>query len=251
MTVIIYDYKEPLRENTNGFGYIGCVSGTEDGAKIQCHICGELKENLNQHILVFHKMPLNEYKDTFGIARTTKLISPQYKQKRVDAFNGRFTKEQQEQGRKNGIAKIQQMMLDGWKPEKNTKYRLETRNKRGTCDDQILAKIKETKKLLGHTPTEAELSEIAGNTYAHAIRRAFGSYGMAVKLAGLEMARRGKKFKHLTNEELLARLRIFTEENNRQPSTSDCGHGGLPTVGVYKRRFGSFIDAKAMILTKL
>lgn len=250
-TIIIYDYKEPLRKVEKGFGYLGCISGTPDGKKIECHICGGLKENLNHHVLLKHKMKLNEYKDTYSIAHGTKLISPAFKEQRRLDFLERFPKEVRDAGRMKGYKKMLADIKAGRKV-KNKKYSLETLNKRGTCPDQIIAKLKEVTKLIDKVPTGIEFTEHAGQKYYLAALREFGTFNGALKKAQLEVQKagmsKGTKFKRWHEDELLECIKIFFDEYRRIPTYSDFGHGILPRHQIYMRRFGGIENARQMVL---
>jgi len=45
-----------------------------DGDKVQCHLCGRWYGHLGAHVSRTHKQPIDEYKENFGLNRTTGLI---------------------------------------------------------------------------------------------------------------------------------------------------------------------------------
>ena len=80
--LLFYNYKEPLKEIKNGYGYYGAILATEDGTKIQCHLCGGLYSELQAHIRMFHSMKVRDYKEKFELAYTTSLISESIRNER-------------------------------------------------------------------------------------------------------------------------------------------------------------------------
>lgn len=56
---------------------IGAVLFDDDGSRIQCHVCGAFMVRLPSHIRRLHGLNADQYKEQFGLARTTPLWSPQ------------------------------------------------------------------------------------------------------------------------------------------------------------------------------
>jgi hypothetical protein len=54
----------------------GAIIFSPDGEWVQCHICGAWKRALQMHTLRAHGVPIADYKDLYGIARTTSLWPP-------------------------------------------------------------------------------------------------------------------------------------------------------------------------------
>lgn len=243
--VVVYDYKEPLAKVQSGFGYYGCLSGTSDKEKIQCHVCGKLFKDLNFHLKV-HDIPVKDYKQKYGLASSTKLISPVMKQQRREKFMETFTFEKRE--------KYRAMACKAWvasekKGGANRKLSLETKNKRGSCPDQIIAKIIETTKKLGHVPSLQEfMREPFGDRYWHLIRRTYKTWNNALKVANLRRCLSPSQF--ITHKyhpsELIELLSIFTQEEHRIPRYSDFGNGMLPAYTTYARKFGTLEKARSL-----
>jgi len=228
---------------------MGVVLTSVDGEKIQCHICGELFIDLSFHIFKKHNLKVDEYKESFGIAKETGLISEEEKnrrKKKTMAWLSNMTKDQMIEYRK----KLSEMGKKGSTIRKpgQPKEALESKNKKGTCPDQLLSKIKDVAEKLEHTPTLTELiRETGSQELKRLIFNMFGSYSNALRLLKFIPERvisPGFKRKY-SNEELLEYLRIFVEDNGRLPTSVDCRIGGfLPSEDTYKRHFGSLVKAR-------
>jgi len=70
-------YKEPMTQLTKseGFGFKGALLQTLNGEKLLCSVCGGLFVNLGFHIHSAHKLKAKEYKERFGLAYGTSLVS--------------------------------------------------------------------------------------------------------------------------------------------------------------------------------
>ncbi len=247
--VTISHYKEPLLEipEGKGFGYYGCLLGTPDGEKVMCAICGGLFRNLAMHVYQTHDMRVREYREQFQLERQTALISETYRQEmkeRTLAYMASLSPE--------GLAAMKENAKAAYKvwraknPNSQFKERLEAKNKKGTCPDQLIAKIKEIAASLRHTPTLAEfITETGGQRFKHLIYATFGSWSNALKIAELTPEpKKVSKWKRYTDEQLLEYLSLYAREHNKIPTATDCKRGFLPYYEVYKRHFGSFPRAR-------
>lgn len=252
----IKNYKEPLKEipKGEGFGYYGCFLVTTDGKFGQCHICGELFSSVSLHVLNKHKVGVKEYRKRFELSPSTALISEEFraqvKQRTIDWLKGMskedkqaFIKRRSERWKifiKRKINKVQ------------PKITLETKNKRGTCPDQLISKIHEVAKKLGHTPTLSEFIDATdGQRFKHLIFATFGSWLNALKIANLDPHTKrenggNKKSSRKPDYVLLESLALFSQENNKIPTATDCKRGFLPDYAIYRRRFGTFENARKL-----
>lgn len=258
--LIFYNYKEPLKKVEGGYGYMGAILTTPDGAAIQCHICGKLYKSLSMHIFNNHEITVREYKEKYGLAYRTSLVSEQERtrmkemtlewlknmsQTQKDAF-----KKRQSEGYKEYL----KQKLD----RKQPKLTLESKNRRGTCPDQLLAKLNEVAKSIGHSPSKREFIDYwQSQKYVHIIYATFGSWDKAKQMAGLSKSSSEnmsgvKKIRH-ERDELLEYLNIFYKENGKVPTETDCRRGLIPDSGIYRKMFGSFPKAReeAGILEKV
>lgn len=243
-TLTIKHYKEPLLPipKNKGYGYYGALLITLDGDKVQCHICGETYRQLSLHIYQTHKMKVAEYREKFQLSYTTALVSETLRQEmkeRTLAYLRTLTKAQ--------IAAFRAKALANQRHNpKRFKIRLETKNRRGTCPDQLLYKIREVTEKIGHTPSLAEfIHETDGQRYKHLIFTTFGSWLRALKLAKLTPKERSEGLKkRYSNEELLEHLALYAQEHGKLPTATDSKRGFIPNYEIYLRRFGSFDKAR-------
>lgn len=244
----LHNYKEPLTSVPEGYGFYGTLTATKDGKYVQCHLCGRLFKSLIGHISSFHKMEIRKYKEDFGLAYTNALISEEERLKnsqRTLEWLRTLTDEQKEEWKSKSRSK--QMGSRKKRAEKGQPIEtLESKNKKGTCPDQLLAKIIEVKGNIGKTPSKSEfIAECGTQRYVHLIYKLFGSYENAIYMAGLEPSTNTKKggIKYEDNQ-LLAYLRSFAEETHRLPTTSDFNRDYLPSIRIYETRFGNLNKAR-------
>lgn len=251
------NYKEPLLEvGPGGFGYLGAILMSLDGEKMQCHICGKLFGDVGTHSRQAHKVTVDEYKERFELARTTSLISESVRESRKNQMLlilSRMTFDQRKKIRRNSAAAYRLWRFENKEKIASIRWNisLETKNKRGTCPDQLLEKIREVQKTLGKTPSKIEfIHETGTQRFVHLIYKTFGSYKKAVQMAGLPPAvsscGKGLKRKKYSDDELLEYLNIYHKEEGHIPTETDCRRGLIPASGVYKRHFGSLPKAREL-----
>ena len=158
-------YKEPMRAipKKEGFGYYGAIMGSLDGKYLQCHICGNLYGELIAHVRMAHKVSDGEYREQFQLAGSTALCSEEQrelKKQRALEFFKTLTPEQKKEmqlkARRNFLIWKKEAGDNAFKAMVTHPIKLETKNKRGTCPDQLLDKIRQVKEKVGHTPTLKE-----------------------------------------------------------------------------------------------
>lgn len=250
----VKNYKEPLKvvPEGEGFGYFGAVTTTKDGDGIQCHLCGKFFMHLSGHLVSKHKTNTREYKEQFDLAYTTPLtadnyrekmkitmlemvakMTPEEKQKYIDARRSDFKRARQSRGT-NG-----------------KKITLETKNKRGTCPDQLIDQLRQCAKALGKAPSKGEfISWSKTQRFVHKIYDTFGSFKKAIELAGLSLPP-GKRpgpneNREYEDEELLEYLKIFYEQTGKSPTQTDWYSHDLPNYNAYIKKFGSIMKAREL-----
>ncbi len=243
----IKHYKEPLKAipRSEGFGYYGTIMGSLDGKYIQCHVCGNLYGAVHSHARMAHKLSDKEYRDRFLLSGSTALVSEHERQTRKERtlqwLKG-MTKSQREahiaKTRRNfvkwrrtvGVAELKEIMTH--------KHKLETKNKRGTCPDQLLQKILEVSKRVGHAPSLREfIIETGGTRYKHLVFATFGSWKKALSMLDMTTRQGGSKEKpRYTREGLLEQLVLFAQENRTIPTATDAKRGWIPDDQVYRRQ---------------
>lgn len=246
------NYKEPLMEVKDGFGYYGTLAVTVDGELAQCHICGKLFKDVGKHAEQAHNVKVRKYKEQFKLAYTTALISEAEREARkyrmLDYLKS-LTPEERRINKERNIKRLKEALKKRKKGQ--PKLALESYNKRGTCPQQLLAKIKEVEKKLGHVPTLAEFIDVTGGQrYKHLIFKVYGSWKNAVKLAtnktDFTPKNSGNTRFRYTDDELLSALKDFWEQNKKLPTATDCKRGLLPSENTYTRRFGSLVKARKL-----
>lgn len=257
-----YNYKEPLKEIPagEGYGYYGALLGTPSGDKVQCHICGELYSELSAHVNMAHKINHTQYKEKFQLAYRTALLSEEQrmirKEKALKFFTSMTVDERMEYQRKaaEGYQKYWRKFKEGKIRRKNQPpgITLETKNKRGTCPDQLLDRIKEVASKIGKTPTKDNFIDYYGSArYISLIYKTFGSWSNGLTMAGYSRKtwrklQKGTKKPRYQEEDLLEYLRIFYQENGKVPTETDCRRGLIPDSKIYCRKFGSFPKAREL-----
>ncbi len=247
-TLILGPYKMPLKPVEKGFGFCGALTFDIQG-RLQCHICGELHDNLGFHIRKHGKMGGQEYKEKFQLAYDTALISERQREKRKIRMAKTWAMMTADQ-RIARKAKSRRRWLQ-WKRGKQKPMSLEVKNKRGICPDQLTELIKQAAEHYKRNPSQREFCQFHQTTrFIPPIKRTYGSWNNAVKAAGfIPLSKRrtspkGIKKNKYTNEDLLTMLHGYYEEHGVTPSASDSRRGFLPSEAVFIRRFGSFPNAR-------
>lgn len=262
----IKHYKEPLKviPKRKGFGYYGTLAGTLDGRGVQCHICGKIFIHLAAHIPQAHKIAVKEYKEKFQLAYNTALTSENYRQitkERTLEWLKTLTPEQKIEYRQ----KARQKALKWHERRRENgnvqpKQQLETKNKRGTCPDQLIEKLRKCAVELGHTPTKGEfINWCGGQRFTHLLRATFGTWDSSLKAARLKKRAKKNSANHVgerkglpkgsiivSDEEMLEQLRIYVETYHKIPTSTDCKRGLIRSEKVYIARFGSLPKAREL-----
>lgn len=249
--LIFYNYKEPLKPTGNGFGYMGCILSNKEETKIQCHVCGLMFEGLAMHARQAHGLSSREYKEKFQLAYTTALVSESrriiLKTKTIEWLNS-MSPEKPKQYREMGHRSLREGR------RRQPLITLETKNKRGTCPDQLLHKIRVVSEAIGHSPSKDEFIDYyKSQKFIHIIYKTFGSWANAKELAGAQVlssyfkkgdSKPSLRRKPYTSDELIELMKIFYEENRKPPTETDCRRGLLPDSQIFRKVFGSMARAR-------
>jgi hypothetical protein len=241
-------YKDPLKKNDNGFGFLGCMMQTPDKDKVQCHICGKLFGHLGFHVKTGHKITSKEYREKFGLAKDTSLTSKVTREKLLAKYL-EIPEETRLAWREKGQASFKKLLKAGKLHSKGYKWSLEYKNKHGSCPDQILDQIKQFKEKHGRVPSIDDFvhEHPKGTRYVYLAKRTFGSWAKAIEKAGMEVRKsdtKGQIYRRWDKESLIDLLQTFTRENGRIPRYTDLQEGELPTRGVFVNAFGSLEKAR-------
>lgn len=241
-------YKDPLKKNEEGFGYLGCLLQTREEDKLQCHICGELHAHLSLHIAK-HNIKVKEYRKKFNLCYNTKLTSRTSRMEYSKRFLS-LPKEKREEWRKKGMLGLKKYHEEGKGKDIPRVRSLEWRNKLASCPDQILEELKKFSEEIGKVPSIRDFTVLhpTKTRYTNLAVKTFGSWGKALEKAGLKMNKGGRfkntKVKIWDTQDLIEMLQIFTKENNRLPRSMDCDNGELPARAIFTRRFGGMEKAR-------
>lgn len=241
------NYKEPLKEIEDGYGYWGTLAQTDDGEEIQCHVCGELVVNLGHHAYIKHGIKAREYRVKFKLGLRTPLCSDVWSEKckarKLKEWASLSIEEREERIETMRNAQRQAKQVG---PERS----LEALNKDGMCPDQLISHIQSLAEKLGKSPSHAEFVTEYDGKYVGAIKRTFGSWNGAKKMADLAPCKSGSKVPHnrsdYDNETLLEFLRSFYKEKKVIPTNSDWQKGFFPSYHLYKHRFGGIAKAREL-----
>lgn len=252
--LVLVNYKEPLIQVKKGHGYVGALRMTQDGQLLECHVCGKLFDDVGRHANSAHKLTAVKYREKFQLARMTSLVSEAGRERRKRAgmlFWHSLTKEQRREHKKKSMERYAAWLKKNPNGGK-FKIRLETKNERGSCPDQIADQIQKCAKALGHTPSKGEFLDWSGSQrYIHLARSTFGGWHKAIAYAGLKPKAKyahtkGKKMHLRSDDELLELLSLFHQETGRVPSHTDFKRGLLPSQEIYIRRFGTIPNARRL-----
>jgi hypothetical protein len=235
------NYKQPLKKlrKEDGYGFYGVLLITLDGERIQCHICGKNFQHLGTHVTSKHKIKAKEYKATFELSYRSALVSESMRQRLKEqgsqVYNS-LSPNERKKFREN--AKKGRENRGNFQPTE----RLESKNKKGTCPDQLLQKIQDVADDLGHVPSLKDFVKHCGTQrYKHLIFKTFGSWSRALEIMNLQQKQPQYGY---SKEALIQYLQDYQKHNKVPPSTSDCDRGLLPSFSAYKRQFGSMVNAR-------
>ena len=243
----LHHYKEPLKKIKNGYGYFGTLMSTKDGSKIQCHICGLLFADLPKHFIQSHDISTSEYRERFQLARLTALCSEQERMRRKENYlKWLLSMSSDERDRVMRERKLRLNRVRKKRGNFQPKESLETKNKKGTCPDQLIDQIRIVAERLGKTPSKSDfIYETGTQRYVHLIYKTFGSWSNALKIAKLApVEQRLTGHRNYSDEELIEYMQIFTQENNKIPTATDFKRGFLPSYDCYIRRWGCIEAAR-------
>lgn len=237
-SVFYYNYKEPLIPVNGGYGYYGTLAGDEGKTKIQCHICGKMFSALTRHIIT-HGLTTKEYKTKFRLASETALVSDQLREQRIESYKNRPYPWDNAEHKARAMANLAKGRGRA-SVMKGRRHSLEEKNKRGTCPDQLLDRIRALKKT---NPTTTDYKKKFGMQFLGSILRTFGTWNRAVRLAGFIPGQKGPKRTH--KELVVKELKNFYEVHKRTPVSSDFKRGDFSaSVVTVQKMFGTLNKAR-------
>ena len=234
------NYKEPINAVENGFGYYGVVIRSKDKELVKSNIDGLFYPQITYWYVKKHGFEnLKAYKDFYGISHSTPLCG-----KSISMRNLLNIQKYLLRNPKQTRDKLRQIAIKANKSRTGEKLALEIKNKRGTCPDQLLQKLKSYKEKYGYTPTKSEFKyENNSKKHIETILDTFGTWTNAITLAGLIPANIERPSGY-NDEYLLECLRTFFKNNGYTPLYHHFGNGVLPGRKAYYRHFKSLNIAR-------
>jgi hypothetical protein len=226
----IYRWEEKEPFVSSKCGPLGAIEYDRESDSLRCHECGEWRQWLGRHIARFHSdVGVVEYKSRHGLRAGVGLIAP-----RANAdFAARPSVTASRIANGERLSALHKTSL--FRSRKGGFLRgnrglMELRNERGTCDAQLLFKLKQYILLVGHVPLGIELPQ---ELHSQVVAR-FGRLSEA--LARLEIDP-NKEFR--TVDFLIEDLRDFYVLNRRLPRPDEWGTGRLAPLLTYMKFFGN------------
>lgn len=237
-------YKEPMLAVEGGFGYYGALTRTNDEEKLQCHICGYFISHLGAHVHMAHGISTRDYKLRYGLRLKDGLIGRAERERLQKVYGDvlrTFSLENLAKAHAASKAKREggwQAGGDMWTPE--------TRNERGLCKEQTLAKIRHIAEVNNGVPKLNLLLTTYGEGHKSVIAHWFGSWDAAVKAAGFETY--GERLRADASDRVdsvIDAILSFYQDTGRTPQTADFNsENNLPPQGWVSRHFGTLNKAR-------
>ena len=159
----------PFKKVKDGFGFVGVLAEDAGTGLLQCHVCGQWYELLSAHITAKHNMDTEEYDEEYGLLRSTALRSMRMRKIHSENMLGMRKKHKKHRG---GFKKGNKESAN----RKGTTRAVESQNRYGVCELQIIDKIKRLQKKLGKTPALTEVIDAYGGGFASIIHSRYGGY---------------------------------------------------------------------------
>lgn len=217
--VIFYNYKEPLMDFEDGFGYVGALIADAKSKQIQCHFCGWWGYQLGHHLHREHNMLASEYKEKVGLNKTTALISEPFREKLIAKGLAKRLKNLKNRKGKHHTEEVKERIRQTLKQN-----RAEIQNVNNTCPEQLLTRLTDLYNKLGRTPTSDEI------TFQEALERVYGSRKVACEMAGIPYRKSGENLSYenrrkWTIESMTSLVKRFYKTNKRLPRVTELPKG--------------------------
>lgn len=231
----LYKSEPPFMPFPNGHGFLGVLLLHKSG-KVQCHLCGVLKDDLGRHLRCEHDgWDAKRYRKEVGLNSSTPICSPAMSERRIKTWKNYSpeTKKKQVEILKKGRA------LNKKGGRKGKRGSMQDKNRVGSCDLQLKTRFLDVYKKTGTMPTTNDLpSGLRSLMYLR-----FGTYDKALEAWGfdknaiLKSAERAKlKHKKGINKSLLLK-KLYTKESVLLASKSFAKKWGrAPRPGDFRKR---------------
>ena len=218
----IYRWEEKAPFTKSGRSLWGAFEVDLSSGKTKCHECGEWYQKLGTHVRRSHD--ISQYRETHNLRKRTLGINHGYQS---DAPKHIFTDVDRQKARQALVAHRQSAILHHSTGE--------FRNVNGTCIAQMQTQIGAFIGTHGRLPASHELPAVATQA-----KRQYGSWNRFLVSIGHDPVRTYRQ-----DDELLESLRDFYYLNRRFPLRREWGHGRLPAMSVFCKRFGGIRSAYA------
>jgi len=169
----------PFVSVKGGHGFVGVLAEDVKEGLLQCHVCGKWYEQLSTHVYTAHKMDGEAYRKKFGLLMNTAL-----KSKRIRLIQSETISRLMKEGKMNvGNKPNRNGKTYGFKKKnkesgnrKGKAKAVESQNRFGVCDLQIMTKIINLGRRLGKTPTLVDIKNEFGGALISIMHSRYGSY---------------------------------------------------------------------------
>ena len=237
----------PFRKVENGHGYYGVVLRHKKKDLIQCHVCGEWFKLLSHHVRLAHDLPVNDYREKFGLMMSFPLCSLSHSRKRSikqkELVGEKFKSKEHLARLMRGLKK--KRSYGRWsKRMKDSRQRAAWENQGNLCKDQVEKRFLIVAEEIGHEPSMREMQEIDPNL-RYGIEKHFGTLNAFKEKMGYN---NGTIQHRYSRANLLGHIRRYVREKQEIPGPSDfrgISVNGFPGNVTYYKRFGSWSRALA------
>jgi hypothetical protein len=243
--VFLYKQKAPFVPS--GKSVLGALEYDETTDRVRCHECGEWRCHLGPHVSKSHGIDSREYRRRHGIAsgspisgiQTTARFSAAAQKRKAMGALKIGTREQMLRAVAASAETRRARKQSGEPP----RLHAERRNENGTCQAQLMARIRSVADRVGRTPTRAELRSAGIDADSACLAFNVSSLGSVMSLAGLarnDCATGRRKYSRVILTEM---LRDFYTRWGRLPAMPDFRIGLLPKHQNFHYHFGSMAAA--------
>lgn len=232
----VFLYREKAPFVVSGVSVRGAVEYDEAADLVRCHECGEWHTHLAPHVWLQHGMKVRAYKIKHGLNLTSALCNERIRKALIAHGQNPAVL----RGAANGLAHpgMGSAAQKGGRIGPNA----ELRNRNGTCQAQILERLKVLAGRIGRTPKRSEM--VAAGMAPQSIEFVFGQkLRDVVLLAGLLPNGRYRTRRKYSKALLVERLRDHWGAHGRVPTESDFSRRMVPGRATYKEYFGSWENA--------
>ena len=177
--VNIGKYVPPFEKNDTGFGFKGVLVEDSESGKIECSICGNWFHQISHSHLTKHGTTGVAYKQQFGLLTSTALKS---KQMRIRQSEVMIKLRKDNKNNRLAFKRGNSYCAN----RKDKPKSVESQNKFGVCELQVLERVRELTRELGKTPTLIDLKERYGGGIVTILHKRYQSYIKVCHNLGLE-----------------------------------------------------------------